>query len=75
MNTVEKEKEQEILKDILSITMQLKAKFPGQYAHLDETPVFKQSGTDNELIELEDYRNTLAAHLKQGDKQQQQTQP
>ncbi|HEV7231812.1 MAG TPA: hypothetical protein VGO45_10815 [Bacteroidia bacterium] len=62
----ENQRQHEVLKEIVSLTMKLKAKFPAIYAHLDETPLFKPSDPSNDLKAMEDYRDTLAVQLKEG---------
>ena len=55
------------MKEIVNLTMELKSKYPGLYAHLDETPVFGSADPVNELKAMQDYRNTLAIQLKEAD--------
>jgi hypothetical protein len=67
MIQTENHRQQEILKEIIDLTMQLKARHGNIYEHLDETPVFKSNDSSNEMKAMEDYRNTLLLQLKEGD--------
>ncbi|MFI5151514.1 MAG: hypothetical protein ACHQRM_17435 [Bacteroidia bacterium] len=57
----------ELIKEILSLTMLLKTQYPGVYTHLDETPFFDGQEEGQEIKSMEDYRDTLASQLEQAD--------
>ena len=59
------------MKEIIKLTMDLKARHPAIYSHLDETPVLASADPSNPLKEMEDYRNTLSLQLKEADAQKQ----
>ncbi len=64
MIDTQNQRQKELMKEIVRLTMLLKAKDPAKYEHLDETPVLKSSDHLTELQSLQDYKNTLTALLQ-----------
>jgi len=67
MIDTQNQQQHELMKEIMRLTMLLKAKHPAKYEHLDETPVLKSSDDLTELKSLQDYKSTLEAQLKEGE--------